>query len=104
MDLTEPDASYNRTIKETADTMCMGGTISTSSHCGVRDGRIRTGPAPAAHKAWLPALADAVLSAVQASAVVGSIIRATLETRLTGKPPCLACSRTISSFGAMYTQ
>ena len=38
------------------------------------------------------------------SAVVGSIIEATSETRFAGKPPSLACSRTIFSFGAIYTQ
>lgn len=38
------------------------------------------------------------------SAVVGSITEATSETRFAGKPPCWACSRTIFSFGAMYTQ
>ncbi len=37
----------------------------------------------------------------QASAVTGSMIVATSDTRLTGKPPCLACSRTIASFGAI---
>ena len=35
------------------------------------------------------------------SAVVGSITESMRDTRLAGKPPCLACSRTISSFGAM---
>jgi len=35
------------------------------------------------------------------SAVVGSIIVETLLTEFAGKPPCLACSRTISSFGAL---
>jgi hypothetical protein len=38
------------------------------------------------------------------SAGVGSIIRLSSETRLAGKPPWRACSRTISSFGAIYTQ
>src|SRR5713101_4688362 len=36
----------------------------------------------------------------QRSAVVGSITARTSETRFAGKPPCRACSRTISSFGA----
>jgi hypothetical protein len=35
------------------------------------------------------------------SAVVGSMMPFTSETRLAGNPPCFACSRTISSFGAM---
>lgn len=35
------------------------------------------------------------------SAVVGSIIVTTSLTEFAGKPPCFACSRTISSFGAM---
>jgi len=37
-------------------------------------------------------------------AVVGSITDRTSETRLAGNPPCRACSRTVSSSGAMYTQ
>jgi hypothetical protein len=37
----------------------------------------------------------------QASAEVGSMMNLTSETRLAGKPPCFACSRTISSLGAM---
>src|SRR5207302_382142 len=36
-----------------------------------------------------------------ASAEVGSIIRFTSETLFAGKPPCLACSRTIASLGAI---
>jgi hypothetical protein len=35
------------------------------------------------------------------SAVVGSITESMRDIRLAGNPPCLACSRTISSFGAM---
>jgi len=35
------------------------------------------------------------------SEVVGSIIEVTRFTEFAGKPPCLACSRTISSLGAM---
>ena len=35
------------------------------------------------------------------SAVVGLITAVTAETRLAGKPPWRACSRTISSLGAM---
>jgi hypothetical protein len=35
------------------------------------------------------------------SAVVGSITEPMRDMRLAGNPPCLACSRTISSFGAM---
>jgi hypothetical protein len=38
------------------------------------------------------------------SAVVGSIIRLISATLLAGNPPRLACSRTIASLGAMYTQ
>ncbi len=38
------------------------------------------------------------------SAVVGSMIALTSATELAGKPPWRACSRTSSSFGAMYTQ
>jgi hypothetical protein len=38
------------------------------------------------------------------SAVVGSMIDFTSEMRLAGKPPFSACSRTMPSFGAMYTQ
>ena len=46
--------------------------------------------------------ADGPLSAALAfPAVVGSIIVRISETRLAGKPPCFACSRTIASFGAM---
>ena len=37
-------------------------------------------------------------------AVSGSINRRTAETRLAGKPPRRACSRTVSSSGARYTQ
>jgi hypothetical protein len=36
-----------------------------------------------------------------ASAVVGPMIERTAEIRLAGNPPWRACSRTISSFGAM---
>jgi hypothetical protein len=36
-----------------------------------------------------------------ASAVVGPMIERTVEIRFAGKPPWRACSRTISSFGAM---
>ena len=35
------------------------------------------------------------------SAVVGSMIVVTELTEFAGNPPCFACSRTISSFGAM---
>jgi hypothetical protein len=35
------------------------------------------------------------------SADVGSITNLTSETLFAGNPPCRACSRTISSFGAM---
>ena len=35
------------------------------------------------------------------SEVVGSIIEVTRFTEFAGKPPCFACSRTISSLGAM---
>ena len=35
------------------------------------------------------------------SAVVGSMIDLTSDTLFAGKPPCLACSRTIASFGAL---
>ena len=35
------------------------------------------------------------------SAVVGSITESIRDTRLAGNPPSLACSRTISSFGAI---
>lgn len=35
------------------------------------------------------------------SAVTGSITEETLLTEFAGKPPCFACSRTISSFGAL---
>jgi hypothetical protein len=35
------------------------------------------------------------------SAVVGSMIVFTAETRFAGNPPIRACSRTIASFGAM---
>ena len=35
------------------------------------------------------------------SAVVGSMTEATSDTRFAGKPPCSACARTMSSFGAM---
>ena len=35
------------------------------------------------------------------SAVVGSMIVVTADTRLAGNPPMRACSRIISSFGAM---
>jgi len=35
------------------------------------------------------------------SAVVGSIIDLISDTRFAGKPPWRACSRTISTFGAM---
>jgi len=38
------------------------------------------------------------------SAVVGSISDRICEIRLAGKPPCWACSRTVSSSGATYTQ
>jgi len=38
------------------------------------------------------------------SAVVGSMTDLISEIRLAGNPPCRACSRTISSFGAMYRQ
>jgi 3' terminal RNA ribose 2'-O-methyltransferase Hen1 len=38
------------------------------------------------------------------SAVVGSMIEVISEMRFAGNPPCLACSRTIVSSGAMYTQ
>ena len=38
------------------------------------------------------------------SAVVGSITLLTSDTLFAGKPPCAACSRTIASLGAMYTQ
>ena len=37
-------------------------------------------------------------------AVLGSIMRRTAETRFAGKPPRRACSRTVSSSGARYTQ
>src|SRR5690349_12168327 len=43
-------------------------------------------------------------SEVVHSAVVGSITDVTSDTRLAGKPPCRACSRTMASFGARYTQ
>ena len=36
-----------------------------------------------------------------ASAVVGSMTDRTSETLLAGKPPCSACRRIMSSFGAM---
>ncbi|MNR67314.1 hypothetical protein D3C85_1912440 [compost metagenome] len=42
--------------------------------------------------------------ALDYSAVVGSMMFMTWDTLLAGKPPCLACSRMSSSFGAMYTQ
>lgn len=35
------------------------------------------------------------------SAVTGSMMVETLLTELAGNPPCLACSRTISSLGAL---
>lgn len=38
------------------------------------------------------------------SAVVGSITARTSDTLFAGNPPFFACSRTIASFGAMYTQ
>lgn len=38
------------------------------------------------------------------SAVVGSITVITSLTEFAGKPPCFACSLTISSLGAIYTQ
>lgn len=38
------------------------------------------------------------------SAVVGSIRVRTSDTLLAGKPPWRACSRTMASSGAMYTQ
>ncbi len=37
-------------------------------------------------------------------AVVGSMIPLISWMALAGKPPCLACSRIASSFGAIYTQ
>jgi len=45
---------------------------------------------------WKPSLSQL--------AVPGSIMRRTAETRFAGKPPRRACSRTISSSGARYTQ
>lgn len=35
------------------------------------------------------------------SAVVGSITLRTAATEFAGNPPCVACSRTMASFGAM---
>lgn len=35
------------------------------------------------------------------SDVVGSMTARTCEMRLAGNPPCFACSRTMSAFGAM---
>ena len=45
-------------------------------------------------------VADA-LGFIDAELVVGLMIAFTSETRLAGKPPCFACSRTIASLGAM---
>jgi hypothetical protein len=45
-----------------------------------------------------------IARSVHAPPVVGSMIDLTSETILAGKPPCCACSRTIASLGAMYTQ
>jgi hypothetical protein len=45
-----------------------------------------------------------IVEATAHSAVVGSMMALTSDTRFAGNPPCLACSRTIASFGAMYTQ
>ena len=59
-------------------------------------------PRTGAFSAWAaphPAFVRRSLPAY--SEVVGSIIFLTSETRLAGNPPCLACSRTIFSFGAM---
>ena len=43
----------------------------------------------------------AIIATYFYSAVVGAIITDTLLIELAGNPPCLACSRTISSLGAL---
>ena len=48
--------------------------------------------------------ADAEFPRDQPSDVVGSMMVLTSLTLLAGKPPFVACSRTASSLGAMYTQ
>jgi hypothetical protein len=51
-------------------------------------------------------MADRVVPAADGSysAVVGSMMALTPDTRFAGKPPRFACSRTMASSGAMYTQ